>query len=109
MPSAEVLREVKRAEQEAERLRAQAKEDADRILREAARDAEARRRKADEEAHADFEAGIAQAQRDIDRQKQDILRRGQQDAQAIAAKANGPALDGAVDILLKKFDQRVRG
>ena len=109
MPSVESLREIKRAEEEVARLRAKAKEDADRILREAARDAENLRRQADEEAQRSFDQGIEAARREVEREKAQVHARGEQEAKAIAARGQGAALGQAIDALLRKFDQRLRG
>lgn len=109
MPNVEVLRDIKRAEEEVQHLRAKAKEDADRLLREAAREAEALKRQAEDEAQRAFDAGVEAARHEVEREKQRILAQGEQDARAIAAKAQGPALGRAVEVLLRKFEQRVRG
>jgi V/A-type H+/Na+-transporting ATPase subunit G/H len=109
MPSVETLREIKRAEEEVQRIRAKAKDDAERTLRDAAREADTLKLQAEQDASRAFDAGVEQARREVDREKQQLLAKGEQDARAIAAKAQGPELNRAVDILLKKFDQRVRG
>ncbi|HEV8358997.1 MAG TPA: hypothetical protein VGR28_00935 [Candidatus Thermoplasmatota archaeon] len=109
MPSAETLREIKRAEEEVQRIRAKAKEDAERLLRDAAREADALRVQADQDAQRAFDAGIEAARHEVEREKQAILQKGEQDARALAAKAQGQDLNRAVDTLVQKFEQRVRG
>lgn len=109
MPSVETLREIKRAEEEAARLKTKAKEDAERMLRDATREAELIKKQAEEEAQRGYDAGIQAARVEVEREKRAVHQQGEQDAKAIAAKASSPALNQAVDALLRKFDQRVRG
>lgn len=109
MQNVQALREIKRAEADVREQQEQAARQAGEILRDAERKATALIEQAKADADAAFSAGVKRTQDDVSRDREKILKASKADADALRAKAKGPELGRAVEMVLKNFEARVAG
>ena len=107
MEKAEALRRVKLAEADARRIR----EEGVRVAAQITKDASVRAAQIVEEARTaaigEFEANLTAARREVAKEREVLLVRGRQDAQAIAARRGVKNFEKAVEVLISRFEQRI--
>lgn len=85
---AETLLEIKKAEEEAEQIVREAQEERKAIVAAARREAAQKMRESEEKLKAEFELAVSREKNRIASQKEEILKRGQEEAEKIKKLAD---------------------
>lgn len=109
MAQVEALREVKRVEDEVRRSLEDAKKQAADALRKARADAADIEAKGKADAEAAYAAEVDRAHKAVAESKTKILRTGAAEADKIQGAGTGAALNSAVDLIVKRFNDKIRG
>lgn len=109
MAAVEALREVKRVEDEVRRKKEEARREAQEILRKARADVADVEARGKADGDAAYQAEVDKAAKDVQAEKARILKAGQTDADKIAASGSGAALASAVDVVVRRFNDKIRG
>lgn len=107
MEKIDALRRVKQAEEEARKIREEGARHAAQLVKDASASAARTVEEARRQAEAEFARGLTEAQREVAREREVIVARGREAAQAIESRRGSKAFEKAAELILERFEKRV--